>query len=66
MFQRRAARIGSWCQTGRTLDYPSVDCPVCEQVCKDAVWLSQNMLLAERADMDDIANAVEKIHRAWG
>jgi uncharacterized Fe-S cluster-containing MiaB family protein len=26
------------------------------------VWLPQNLLLAERSAMDDIANAIEKIH----
>src|SRR5207249_7206640 len=62
VFERKTARIGSWCQAGRGIDYPSIDCPVCEAVCKDAVWFSQNMLLGDRADIDDIGNAVEKIH----
>jgi hypothetical protein len=29
---------------------------------KEAVWFYQNMLLAERKDMDDIINAVQKIY----
>jgi hypothetical protein len=37
-------------------------CPANDQLCQEAVWLSQSMLLGSRADMDDIANAIEKIH----
>lgn len=33
-----------------------------EQLCKEAVWFFQNMLLAERKDMDDIINAIQKIY----
>jgi len=33
-----------------------------EQLCKEAVWFFQNMLLAEREDMDDIVNAIQKIY----
>jgi len=46
----------------RPLDYAKTECPVCERVCRDeAVWLSQNMLLGDRADMQDIAEAIAKI-----
>lgn len=39
-------------------------CPVNDRLCNDeAVWLSQNMLLGSKTDMDDIYRAVEKIHR---
>lgn len=41
-------------------------CPVNDQVCEEAVWFSQSMLLTERSDMDDIANAIEKIHKNAG
>ncbi len=38
-------------------------CPENDRLCdEEAVWLSQNMLLTGRKDMDDIANAIEKIH----
>ncbi len=37
-------------------------CPANDQLCQEAVWLTQNMLLGSRADMDDIASAIEKIH----
>lgn len=39
-------------------------CPVAEQLCtQQAVWLTQNMLLGDAADMDDIVEAVAKIQR---
>jgi len=37
-------------------------CPENDRLCEEAVWLSQNLLLADRAAMDDIANAIAKIH----
>jgi len=40
-------------------------CPVTEQVCKESVWLFQNLLLDTREDMDDIVEAIAKIQRAW-
>lgn len=36
-------------------------CPVAEQACHEAIWLTQNLLLAEPEEMDDIARAVVKI-----
>jgi len=39
------------------------DCPLNDKLCnEEAVWFYQSMLLAEKADMDDIFNAIEKIH----
>jgi len=39
-------------------------CPVNDQLCnEEAVWLTQNMLLGQKTDMDDIYVAIEKIHR---
>ncbi len=38
-------------------------CPVNDQVCEEAVWFGQNMLLAEKSDMDDIANAIQRVHK---
>jgi len=31
-------------------------------ICRQSIWLEQNLFLGTRADMDDIANAFEKIH----
>ena len=39
------------------LDYPAND-----QLCKEAVWFTQNLLLGSKADMDDIADAIQKIY----
>lgn len=44
-------------QYRKELNYPDND-----QLCQEAVWLGQNMLLTEKADMDDIANAIRKIY----
>lgn len=33
-----------------------------KQLTEEAVWLYQNMLLGERKDMDDIINAITKVH----
>lgn len=41
----------------RELDYPAND-----QLCQEAVWLSQTLLLTTKKDMDDIANAITKIY----
>jgi hypothetical protein len=34
---------------------------VAEQVCHDAVWIPQNVLLAPEADIEAIADAIEKV-----
>jgi dTDP-4-amino-4,6-dideoxygalactose transaminase len=39
------------------LHYPGND-----QLCEEAVWLSQRMLLTDKRDMDDIANAIAKVY----
>jgi dTDP-4-amino-4,6-dideoxygalactose transaminase len=38
-------------------------CPENDTLCEEAVWFGQNMLLAERSDMDNIASAIERIHK---
>lgn len=38
-------------------------CPRNEELCRAAVWFTQNMLLGERRDMEQIAGAVRKIQR---
>ena len=37
-------------------------CPENDQLCNEAVWIFQSLLLAEESDMDDIATAIDKIH----
>ncbi len=67
VFQSRLAGQPAWCQTGRRIDYAAYaeQCPVCEQVCRDVVWIMQHILLGTRADMNDIASAIQKIQLAW-
>ncbi len=36
-------------------------CPVAEQACQEAIWFTQNLLLAEPAAMEEIGQAVLKI-----
>jgi dTDP-4-amino-4,6-dideoxygalactose transaminase len=43
------------------LDYSRVSCPVTEQVCRDAVWIPQNVLLAAEEDFTAVADAIEKV-----
>lgn len=38
-------------------------CSVNDQVCEEAVWFHQNLLLAEKSDMDEIATAIERIYK---
>jgi hypothetical protein len=47
--------------SGQGLDYSRVSCPVAEQVCCDAVWIPQNVLLAGEADIAAVADAIEKV-----
>jgi dTDP-4-amino-4,6-dideoxygalactose transaminase len=39
------------------LHYPGND-----QLCQEAVWFTQNMLLGPKSDMDDIADAIAKVY----
>jgi dTDP-4-amino-4,6-dideoxygalactose transaminase len=46
------------------LDYGKVRCPNSDLICREqCVWLGQELLLGPRADMDDIAEAFEKVYR---
>ena len=37
-------------------------CPDNDQLCREAVWFGQNLLLGSKKDMDDIADAILKIY----
>jgi len=37
-------------------------CPVNDRLCQEGVWMAQTMFLGPRSDMDQIAEAVRKIH----
>jgi dTDP-4-amino-4,6-dideoxygalactose transaminase len=50
-------------ETSRRLNYRKVKCPNSDLICREqCVWLEQSMFLGTRADMDDIANAFEKVY----
>jgi dTDP-4-amino-4,6-dideoxygalactose transaminase len=48
---------------GTAINFRDVHCPVCEQVCRDAVWIPQNVLLAQEADVRSVVEAVLKVVR---
>ena len=41
-------------------------CPANDQLCQEAVWFTQTMLLGPREDMDQIVEAIRKIQRQAG
>lgn len=56
----------AWRQTRPDLDYTAVECPVCEETCRTACWLTQSTLLAATEDMADIVAAVRKVREHRG
>ncbi len=46
---------------GMGVDYRYVSCPVCEEVCNDAVWIPQNVLLADEPLILRLAEAIRKV-----
>jgi len=45
------------------LDYRQVRCPNSDLICREqCVWLEQGIFLGSRADIEDVANAFEKVH----
>jgi len=48
------------------VDYSKVYCPVTEKACnEEGIWFTQNMLLGDENDMDDIVKAIKKIKENW-
>jgi len=41
-------------------------CPANDQLCDEAVWLPQNLLLGTKKDMDDVAEAINRIRKYAG
>ena len=41
-------------------------CPKNDQLCEEAVWFTQNMLLGQPSDMEEIAEAVRRIQSHAG
>ena len=48
-------------------DYSRFNCPVTERICaEESVWLTQNMLLGKRQEVQDIADAIARIREHVG
>ena len=47
-------RVTAWEERNR--------CPENDRLCQEAVWLTQNVLLGSRSDMDQVIEAIRKIH----
>lgn len=43
------------------VDYRDVQCPVCEQVCDDAIWIPQYVLLADRPKIESLCDGLRKV-----
>jgi dTDP-4-amino-4,6-dideoxygalactose transaminase len=46
---------------GQEVDYSQVHCPIAEQVCRDAIWIPQNVLLAPERDILAASDAIRKV-----
>lgn len=46
---------------GKNVNYTGVKCPVCEQVCRDAVWIPQNVLLTDESGIREVSSAIKKV-----
>ena len=45
----------------RPVDYSAGDLPATDKACAETLWFSQNMLLGDESDIDDIADGVRKV-----
>jgi dTDP-4-amino-4,6-dideoxygalactose transaminase len=48
-----------------TVEYHRGQCPVAEKACDEVFWLASVHPLLEKSDLDDVANAVIKVARAF-
>ena len=46
---------------GKGVDYTTTNCPVCEQVCQDAVWIPQHVLLGSESDVTAAARVIRHV-----
>jgi len=52
---------GAGTLANKNVDYREVCCPVCEQVCDDAIWIPQNVLLANRSQIESLCDGLRKV-----
>ena len=50
----------------RAQEYGKLHLPEAERVCRDGAWLSHTALLGERADVDDVMEALRKVQKESG
>ncbi len=43
------------------VNYTDVECPVCEQVCKDVIWIPQTVLLGSESDVTSAAKVIHHV-----
>jgi hypothetical protein len=43
------------------VDYRQVQCPICEQICTDTVWIFHTLLLADEPAMHQVVAAIRKV-----
>lgn len=59
-------RLFAWRDAPISVDYSETSCPVAERAAyHECVWLPHELFLGTRADMDDVAAAVEKVAEAY-
>ena len=46
---------------GKDVDYRNVECPVCEAVCNDAVWIQQYALLGNEEQINALCDGLRKV-----
>ena len=63
VFTRQAfdTRLTGYDPNYRPTQFEQLHLPACEAACRQAVWLTQNMLLGTLDDMHDIVAAVRKV-----
>lgn len=61
LFQRQSSLLGRDEDLRAAQDYEHLALPEAERVCRDGIWLSHNLFLGGRADVDDVLLAIEKL-----
>ena len=60
---KRGDDAGQWPFCDVEIDYGKTYCPAAERLCsEEAVALPQQLLLGPKSDMDDVVNAIAKVH----
>ncbi|MFA6715963.1 MAG: DegT/DnrJ/EryC1/StrS family aminotransferase [Victivallales bacterium] len=61
--EKRFATFSEWKHTNPNLNYSNTFCPVAEKSAEiEGCWLPQNILLGDKKNMDDIADAISRAY----